>query len=123
MADWGHPEILRPDLGGTTSLVAGASRGIGQSVAIGLAGAGASVVGLARSAHGLEHVGQEIGAFGGEFLPLVSDIADLDAAAAAVETAWRWKGGLDILVNSAGVTNRSSPLDISPAEWDANCSR
>ena len=118
MADSGHFEILRPDLRGTTSLVAGASRGIGRSVAIGLASAGASVVGLARSADALDHLGEEIHASGGEFLPLVADIAHLDATERNIETAWRWKGRLDSLVNAAGVTNRSSALDISPAEWD-----
>lgn len=119
MADWGQFEVLRPDLGGATSLVAGASRGIGRSIAIGLASAGASVVGLARSADALDDLGEAIHAAGGGFLPLVADIADLDATSAAVETAWRWKGGLDSLVNSAGATNRSSALEISPAEWDA----
>ena len=119
MADRGHFEILRPDLGGTTSLVAGASRGIGRSVAAGLAASGAAVAGLARSADALDHLGEEVKASGGDFLALVADIVDLDATAAAVETAWRWKGGLDSMVNAAGVTNRSSALDISPAEWDA----
>ena len=114
----GQLEILTPDLRGTTSLVAGASWGIGRSVALGLSSAGASVVGLARSVDALEHLGEEIRASGGEFLPLVADIADLAFMGATVERAWKWKGGLDSLVNSAGVTNRSSPLDISPAEWD-----
>ena len=117
--DSGQFKAPGPDLGGTTSLVAGASRGIGRSIALGLAAAGASVVGLARSADALEHLGEEIRASGGEFLPLVADIADLANLAATVERAWKWKGGLDSLVNSAGVTNRSSPLDISAAEWDA----
>lgn len=118
MADSGQFEILRPDLRGSATLVAGASRGIGRSVAVGLAAAGASVVGLARSVDALEHLRQEIHASGGEFLPLVADIADLPSMGATIERAWGWKDGLDSLVNSAGVTNRSSPLDISPAEWD-----
>ena len=118
MADSGHFEILQPDLRSATSLVAGASRGIGRSVALGLASAGASVIGLARSADALEHLGEEIRASGGEFLPLVADIADLEATEQIVATAWRWKGRLDSLVNAAGVTNRSSALDISPEEWD-----
>ena len=116
--DSGQFEILRPDLRGSTALVAGASRGIGRSAALGLASAGASVIGLARSGDALEHLGKEIHASGGEFLPLVADIADLTSMGATVERAWKWKDGLDSLVNSAGVTNRSSPLDISPEEWD-----
>ncbi len=118
MADSGQFEILQPDLRDSTSLVAGASRGIGRSVALGLASAGASVIGLARSVDALEHLGEEIRASGGEFLPLVADIADLDTTEKTVETAWRWKGSLDSLINAAGQTNRSSALDISPEEWD-----
>ena len=118
LADSGHFEILQPDLGGTASLVVGASKGIGRSVAVGLASAGASVIGMARSIDALEHLGESIRASGGEFLPLVADIADLDTTAESLEAAWRWKGRLDSLVNAAGVTNRSSPLEISPAEWD-----
>ena len=118
MADSGQFEILQPDLRDSTSLVAGASRGIGRSVALGLASAGASVIGLARSVDALEHLGEEMRASGGEFLPLLADIADLDTTEETVETAWRWKGSLDSLINAAGQTNRSSALDISREEWD-----
>ena len=118
MADSGLFEILQPDLRDSTSLVAGASRGIGRSVALGLAAAGASVIGMARSADALDDLGEEIAASGGDFMPLVADIADIATVEATVERAWRWKGSLGSMVNSAGVTNRSSPLDISPSEWD-----
>ena len=115
----GLSEAMRPDLDGTTSLVVGASRGIGRDVALGLAASGASVIGMSRSADALYGLGEEIAASGGTFLPLVADISDLDAMETAVEDAWHWKEGLDSLVNSAGITNRSSALDITPAEWDA----
>ncbi|MDE0170291.1 MAG: SDR family NAD(P)-dependent oxidoreductase [bacterium] len=111
--------IAPTDLSGSTSLVAGASRGIGRSVAVGLAAAGASVVGLARSAEALDSLGEEIAALGGDFMPLVADISDLAAIEGHVERAWRWRGGLESLANAAGVTNRASALDISPAQWDA----
>ena len=114
MADSGQFEILQSDLRDSTSLVAGASRGIGRSVALGLASAGASVIGLARSVDALEHLGEEIRASGGEFLPLVADIADLDTTEETVETAWRWKGSLDSLINAAGATNRSSASGHQP---------
>ena len=111
--------IAPTDLSGSTSLVAGASRGIGRSIALGLAAAGASVIGLARSADALDSLGEEVATLGAEFMPLVADISDLAAIEESVEKAWRWSGSLESLVNAAGVTNRSSALDISPAEWDA----
>ena len=110
---------VSPDLGGSTSLVAGASRGIGRSIALGLCHAGAAVVGMARSAGALESLGDEIAASGGEFRPLVGNISDIGTVVEAVETAWQWRGRLDSLVNSAGTTNRSSALEITPEEWDA----
>lgn len=74
---------------------------------------------MARSAEDLKQLGKEIAASGGEFRPLVADISDLDTLVEAVEAAWSWKGCLDSLVNSAGTTNRSSALEITPEEWDA----
>lgn len=118
MAVSGGHGAMSPDLAGTVSLVAGASRGIGRSVALGLASAGASVIGAARSARALNQLGAEIAASGGEYLPLVADISDLHSMEETVVTAWRWKGRLDSLVNAAGITNRSSALDITPPEWD-----
>ena len=110
--------IAPADLSGTTALVAGASRGIGRAAALGLATAGAAVVGFARSAGALDDLGEDIAASGSEFLAIAGDIAEVDALKQMVETAWRWNGGLHSLVNAAGITNRSSALDITPAEWD-----
>ena len=119
MAESAFHDPVPSDLAGSTSLVAGASRGIGRSIALGLSSAGAAVVGMARSADALDRLGKEIAASGGEFRPLVADISDVDTLAESVEAAWSWKGRLDSLVNSAGTTDRSSALEITPAEWDA----
>lgn len=119
MGGSGVPDAMLPDLARTTALVAGASRGIGRSIALGLAAAGASVIGMARSGDALDELGAEISSSGGEFLSLVADISDLDAMKSNVETTWQWKGRLDSLVNAAGITNRSSALNITPSEWDA----
>ncbi|NIX21642.1 MAG: SDR family NAD(P)-dependent oxidoreductase, partial [Actinobacteria bacterium] len=106
------------DLSGTTALVAGASRGIGRAVAIGLARSGAAVAGLARSADALEQLGAEIGAEGGQFLAVEADIADVARIPDLVEEVWSWRGAIDGLLNSAGTTNRKSSLDITAEEWD-----
>jgi NAD(P)-dependent dehydrogenase (short-subunit alcohol dehydrogenase family) len=106
------------DLSGTTVLVAGASRGIGRAIAVALAGAGASVVGLARSGEALDELGGEIEAGGGAFRAITADISDIAALDGVVSQAWGWKGAIDSLVNAAGVTDRSSALEITTEEWD-----
>jgi len=106
------------DLSGRTALVTGASRGIGRAIAIGLAQAGAHVVGVARSEGALADLGGEIEGLGRAFLPLVADVADVEGIDARIERAWSWRGGLDILVNAAGVIVRNDPPGVPPEEFD-----
>jgi gluconate 5-dehydrogenase len=106
-------------LEGRRALVTGASRGIGRAVALGLAESGCDVVGAARSGDALAALGVEVEAIGRSFLPLELDLADVESLPAAAERAWAWRGGLDVLVNVAGVIVRSGPLEVTPADWDA----
>jgi NAD(P)-dependent dehydrogenase (short-subunit alcohol dehydrogenase family) len=100
------------------ALVSGASRGIGHAIALGLADAGCDVAGLARSGDALAQLGGEIEARGRAFLPVELDIARAKEIPVAVARAWEWRGGIDILVNAAGIIIRSEPLDVTPTEWD-----
>lgn len=109
----------RTDLEGRCALVSGASRGIGRAVALDLADAGCDVVGAARSEDALAALGREVEARGRSFLPLTLDLTETEAVPAAVEHAWAWRGGLDVLVNAAGVIVRTGPLEVTPSEWDA----
>ena len=106
-------------LEGKRALVSGASRGIGRAVALDLAEAGCDVAGLARSADALGELGREVEARGRAFRPVVADLADVAGIPTAVEDAWAWRGGLDVLVNAAGVIVRSGPLEVTPGDWDA----
>lgn len=106
-------------LDGRVALVTGGSRGIGRSVAHGLARSGASVALVARRREPLEQVAEEIAAEGGRALPLVADIAEEDAAKAAAAATLSKFGRIDILVNNAGSAmnpGRSSELPLS--KWD-----
>ena len=106
------------DFSGTTAVVVGASRGIGRAIAVGLGTAGAAVVGVARSEDALRDLGEQIKGAGGEFIAMVQDIADVDAMERWGEQAWSWQGKVDILVNAAGITSRSTALDTTTEEWD-----
>jgi NAD(P)-dependent dehydrogenase (short-subunit alcohol dehydrogenase family) len=106
------------DLGGQVALVTGASRGIGRAVALGLARAGADVVGVARTREALDALGDEVRGLGRDFLPVVADLAEVPAVARAAGTAWAWKGRVHVLVNAAGVIVRKEPPDLSPEEFD-----
>ncbi|HZD17159.1 MAG TPA: glucose 1-dehydrogenase [Actinomycetota bacterium] len=106
------------DLAGRTALVTGASRGIGRAIAVGLATAGADVVGLARSQDALRELGSEIEELGRAFLPLAADVTDAQRLDAEVERAWAWRGGLEILVNAAGVIVRNDPPGVTADEFD-----
>jgi 2-deoxy-D-gluconate 3-dehydrogenase len=105
-------------LEGRRALVTGASRGIGKSIALDLAAAGCDVVGVARSPDALAAVGSEVESLGRRFLPVELDVASAGDIPAAIDRAWDWRGGIDVLVNVAGLIVRSAPLEVTPAEWD-----
>jgi len=108
----------RISLEGRTALVTGASRGIGRAIAVGLAEAGAGVVGLARSKDALDDLGGEIKDIGGEFMSLPADLSNADEIPRLVEAAWGRRSRIDVLVNIAGIIKRTPVLEITPEEWD-----
>lgn len=108
----------RISLEGRTALVTGASRGIGRAIAVGLAEAGAGVIGLARSRDALDALGVEIKDIGGEFMSLPGDLGNVDEIPRLLEAAWGWRSRIDVLVNIAGIIKRTPTLEITPEEWD-----
>jgi 2-deoxy-D-gluconate 3-dehydrogenase len=101
------------------ALVTGASRGIGRSIALGFAEAGADVALAARTESDLETLAKEIDTLGRRAVVIPTDIRSRDAIQAMVDTTVKELGKLDILVNNAGGSNFMSPIiGLRPEGWD-----
>ena len=105
-------------LQGRKALVTGASRGIGQALAQGLAYAGADVAVAARNEQDLQASLTAIRALGRKGVALSLDVTDLAAIRAGVDAACQQLGGLDILINNAGIEQVCPSLDVDEALWD-----
>jgi 3-oxoacyl-[acyl-carrier protein] reductase len=102
-------------LDGKVALVTGASRGIGQAIAMELARAGAKVIGTATGESGVSAINQYLSDFGGRGIQLdVTDTAAVERVAAELEGG---DGMPDILVNNAGVTRDNLIMRMSDEEW------
>ena len=106
-----------PDFGleGQVCLVTGAARGIGRAIALALAEAGACVALGLRDASSGSELAEQIGA-----LPLQMDVTDLEQVEQAVTATRERFGGLDVLVNNAGIGPPETPAeDVSVSDFDA----
>jgi NAD(P)-dependent dehydrogenase (short-subunit alcohol dehydrogenase family) len=106
------------DLSGKAVLVTGASSGFGEFFATSLAARGARVVVAARRRDRLETLAASIAAAGGWCHVVEMDVARRESVLSAVAEAWDCTGGLDVLVNNAGVGCNASVLDMTEEEWD-----
>jgi 2-deoxy-D-gluconate 3-dehydrogenase len=105
-------------LDGKVALVTGASRGLGQAMAVGLAEAGADIAGLDMV--GCDETCRQVEAAGRRYHALLCDlrvasVEDLNAIVAEVVESL---GRLDILVNNAGIIRRTPTLEFSEQDWD-----
>ncbi|TWT25974.1 SDR family NAD(P)-dependent oxidoreductase [Planomicrobium sp. CPCC 101110] len=107
------------DLSGKVALVTGAGRGIGRTIAEGLAHAGADVALLARSAGEIERAAMEIQeTTGRKTVPIVCDVANGKSINEAVNTVLEHFGKIDILINNAGTSVRETALNLTEDDWD-----
>lgn len=93
------------DLTGRRAIVTGASSGIGRAVAVELADAGAKVAVAARSADKLDRLAAELRGRGREALPVAADVTNPEDRERLVRTVVSTWGGVDVLVNNAGVAS------------------
>jgi 2-deoxy-D-gluconate 3-dehydrogenase len=105
-------------LAGRTALVTGGNGGIGRGIALGLAEAGANVAIAARNQDKSTTVASEIRALGARALPVPCDVTKRADIESAVAQATDHFGGLDVLVNNAGVGGWVFPLEIDDDLWD-----
>ncbi|MDQ2688276.1 MAG: SDR family oxidoreductase [Armatimonadota bacterium] len=104
-------------LAGKRAIVTGASRGIGRAIARRLAQDGARVMLAARSADQLGEAADEIGGVGGEAAIAALDLRDPASPARLVELTLQSFGGVDIVVNNAGATQRGDFLSLDENAW------
>lgn len=100
-----------------TALVTGASRGIGRAIALHLASQGFTVIGTATSEAGAAAIGEALAPLGGRGLML--NVNDAAACEAAVDAIVKTDGGLQVLVNNAGITRDTLSMRMKDEDWDA----
>ncbi|CAN5755880.1 glucose 1-dehydrogenase [soil metagenome] len=105
------------DLSGRLAVVVGGTSGIGRSIALGFADAGANVVVTGRRAAMVEEVASEIETRGRRSLRLAADVGDAAALAAVKDACVETFGRLDIMVYAAGTTKRVPSLEMAEADW------
>ena len=101
------------------ALVTGASRGLGKTIALQLAGDGAQViVNYVTSADKAEEVVAAIQSEGGKALAMKADVSNLEEVEKMVDTVYEQFGRIDILVNNAGVTRDELLISMEREDWD-----
>lgn len=103
-------------LEGKIAIVTGASTGLGQGITLGLASAGASVVGIDYVT--MEDTENKMNKMNKKFLPIVADLTSLDPIQGIIKSAVEKFGKLDILVNNAGIIRREDAIDFTEKDWD-----
>ena len=104
-------------LEGKTALVTGANTGIGQSIAVALAEAGADVAVAGRSEP--TETLRAIEATGRKAVNIKADLSSIEPVNRVIDEALAGLGRLDILVNNAGIIRRDDLLQFSEEDWDA----
>jgi NAD(P)-dependent dehydrogenase (short-subunit alcohol dehydrogenase family) len=102
-------------------IVTGASRGLGASIALWLAKAGAALTLVARSDDALNHVAREVDGLGGLALPFCADVSDPKACGDLVQKTIERFGRLDALVNNAAMVQPLASVALAdPETWRYN---
>lgn len=104
-------------LAGKTALITGASKGLGKAMALALAGAGAHTALVARDAGKLNAVKREIEDAGGKASVFVADVSQEQSVVQLATDVTAQLGGVQILINNAGMNIRKNLIDFTLDEW------
>lgn len=99
------------------ALVTGASRGIGKAIVLELARLGYDLAIVGRNRASLEKVAEEVA--GVRAVPIEADLAKAESAGAIVEQTIRAFGGIDVLINCAGIPQKGPFMEVTPEQWNA----
>ena len=100
------------------AVVTGAGRGIGRAIALKLAEVGANIVCVSRTEANSQKVTDEVAALGRKSWAVAVDVGDTMAVESAVAKILEDTGGVNILVNNAGVTRDGLLMRMSEEDWD-----
>jgi len=107
-----------PDFESKNVLITGAARGIGQAIALAFAERGADLALCDLQADWLEETAGRVEALGRTARRYAVDVSDAAQVAATVEAVQRDAGGIDVLVNNAGITRDTLMMRMSEEDWD-----
>lgn len=107
------------DLSGKTAVVVGGNKGLGQAIALALAGAGADVCVAARGPAGLEETARAISSLGRQGRWVATDVSVEDNVVELKRRVLEMHGRVDILVNSQGIAHLQEIAVFDTARWDA----
>jgi NAD(P)-dependent dehydrogenase (short-subunit alcohol dehydrogenase family) len=105
-------------LAGRTAVVLGGTSGIGRTLSLGLAEAGADVVASARRQNLVDSVASEIESLGRKSLRVPSDVGDRASLEQLLKETVAVFKKVDVLINCAGITKRMPSLDIKESDWN-----
>lgn len=106
-------------LDGRVAAVTGGTSGLGLSLVLALAKAGADIVPMSRRPERVETAAAEVEKLGRRAVRVTADVNDRGSLEAALKKTIAELGRVDILVNCAGTTKRSPSLDVTDEEWSA----
>jgi 2-deoxy-D-gluconate 3-dehydrogenase len=103
-------------LAGKTAIVTGANTGIGQAIAVALAANGARIAAVGRSP--MDETADLIGGGPEDFLAIKADLSRQENLQPVIDQTMEWSGGVNILVNNAGIIRRNDAIDFTESDWD-----